>query len=119
MAAKAMGMRSVTCHLILLTLNDNVILNSPALSTISISHASFHDFISDQILSSKHFLDPGISHKHSALQCLFLMEKEWSEKKRVTWQRGHVEKFLNLSYMLVVAGLFISLMQAITMGWMN
>ncbi|KAF8816507.1 WD40 repeat-like protein [Phlegmacium glaucopus] len=52
---------------------------------ISILHASFHDFISNQILSSKYYLDPYISHKHLALQCLSLMEKEWSEKERVSY----------------------------------
>jgi len=52
---------------------------------ISIFHASFHDFISNQILSSKHYLDPCISHKHLALQCLSLMEKEWSEEERVPY----------------------------------
>ncbi|KAF8809961.1 hypothetical protein BYT27DRAFT_7337039 [Phlegmacium glaucopus] len=52
---------------------------------ISIFHASFYDFISNQILSPKHYLDPYISHKHLALQCLSLMEKEWSEKERVSY----------------------------------
>ncbi|KAF8800342.1 hypothetical protein BYT27DRAFT_7148666, partial [Phlegmacium glaucopus] len=52
---------------------------------ISIFHASFYDFISNQILSSKHYLDPCVSHRHLALQCLSLMEKEWSEKEKVSY----------------------------------
>jgi len=52
---------------------------------ISIFHASFHDFMSNQILSSKHYLDPCVSHKHLALQCLFLMEKEWSQKEMIPY----------------------------------
>ncbi|KAF8815108.1 hypothetical protein BYT27DRAFT_7334103 [Phlegmacium glaucopus] len=52
---------------------------------ISTFHASFYDFISNQIVSSKHYLDPCISHRHLALQCLSLMEKEWSEEERVSY----------------------------------
>ena len=52
---------------------------------ISIFHASFYDFISNQIHSSKHYLDPCISHQHLALQCLSLIEKEWSEEERVSY----------------------------------
>ena len=52
---------------------------------ISIFHASFYDFISNQILSSKHYLDPVVSHKHIALQCLSLMEKEWGQKDRISY----------------------------------
>jgi hypothetical protein len=47
---------------------------------ISIFHASFYDFISNQAFSSKHYLGPCISHKSLAIQCLALMEKEWSAK---------------------------------------
>jgi len=52
---------------------------------ISIFHASFHDFISNQTLSSKHYLDPCASHKFLAHQCLSLMEKEWQGKKIVSY----------------------------------
>ena len=47
---------------------------------ISIFHASFNNFISTEVFSSKHYLDPCISHKSLAIQCLLLMEKEWSDK---------------------------------------
>jgi hypothetical protein len=47
---------------------------------ISIFHASFYDFISNQSLSSIHYLDPCISHESLAIQCLSLMEEEWSAK---------------------------------------
>ena len=50
---------------------------------ISTYHASFHDFISNQIHFSKHYLDPCISHKHIAHQCLGLMNKVWSEKEKI------------------------------------
>jgi hypothetical protein len=52
---------------------------------ISIFHASFHDFISNSILLSKHYLDPCTSHECLALQCLSLMEKEWSKKNIVSY----------------------------------
>ena len=52
---------------------------------ISIFHASFYDFISNQGYSSKHYLDPCISHKSLAIQCLSLIEKEWSAKKDVPY----------------------------------
>ena len=52
---------------------------------ISIFHASFYTFISTQNVSSKHYHDPYGSHKHLALQCLSLMEREWSEKERVSY----------------------------------
>ena len=45
---------------------------------ILIFHASFYDFISNQGFSSKHYLDPCISHKSLAFHCLSLMENEWS-----------------------------------------
>ena len=51
---------------------------------ISIFHASFYDFISNQV-SSKCYLDPCISHKSLAIQCLKLMEKEWSTKYHVLY----------------------------------
>ena len=47
---------------------------------VSIFHASFYDFISNQGFSLKYYLDPYISHKSLAIQCLSLMEKEWSVK---------------------------------------
>ena len=52
---------------------------------ISIFHASFYDFISNQVFSSKHYLDPCLSHKSLAIQCLSLMEKEWSDKDDVPY----------------------------------
>jgi NACHT domain len=50
---------------------------------ISTFHASFYDFISNQIHLSKHYLDPCISHKHIAHQCLELMNKAWSQKAKI------------------------------------
>ena len=50
---------------------------------ISTFHASFYDFISNQIHLSKHYLDPCISHKHIAHQCLELMNKVWSQKAKI------------------------------------
>jgi len=50
---------------------------------ISIFHASFYDFISNQNISSEHYLDPCVSHKFLALQCLSLMDGEWSAKINV------------------------------------
>ena len=48
---------------------------------ISIFHVSFYDFITgNQTLSSKHYCDASVSHRYLALQCLSLMEKEWSLK---------------------------------------
>jgi len=52
---------------------------------ISIFHASFYDFISIQNMSSEHHLDPFVSHKSLALQCLSLMDNEWSEKPSVSY----------------------------------
>ena len=52
---------------------------------ISIFHASFYDFISSQPLSLKYYLDPCASHKYLALQCLSLMDKEWSGRKNVSY----------------------------------
>jgi len=52
---------------------------------ISIFHASFYDFISNQSISSEHYLDPCVSHKSLALQCLSLMDKEWSGKTNVPY----------------------------------
>ena len=43
---------------------------------ISIFHASFYDFISNQSSFSEHYLDPCASHKSLALQCLSLIDKE-------------------------------------------
>ena len=67
---------------------------------ISIFHASFHDFISNQILSSKHYLDPCVSHKHLALQCLSLMGREWSQKQKVSYlaERKYREISESLAY---------------------
>ena len=49
---------------------------------ISIFHASFFDFISNQSSSSEHYLDPCTSHKSLALQCLSLIDREWSSKTK-------------------------------------
>jgi hypothetical protein len=52
---------------------------------ISTFHASFYDFISNQIYFSNHYLDPCISHKHIAHQCLGLMNKVWSQKAKICY----------------------------------
>ncbi|KAF8797378.1 WD40 repeat-like protein, partial [Phlegmacium glaucopus] len=67
---------------------------------ISILHASFYDFISNQILSSGHYLDPNISHKSLAHQCLSLMDKEWTTKKVVSYlaERRHEDISEALAY---------------------
>ena len=52
---------------------------------ISTFHASFYDFITNQIYFSKHYLDPCISHKHIAHQCLGLMNKVWSMKPKICY----------------------------------
>ena len=52
---------------------------------ISIFHASFFDFISNQSSSLKHYLDPCASHKLLALQCLSLIDREWSDKANVSY----------------------------------
>ena len=52
---------------------------------ISIFHASFYDFISNQNMSLEHYLDPCVSHKSLALQCLSLMDKEWSAEINVSY----------------------------------
>ena len=67
---------------------------------ISIFHASFHDFISNQGLSSKYYLDPCISHQHLAHQCLSLMEQAWSQRERVSYlaDRKYEEISESLAY---------------------
>ena len=52
---------------------------------ISTFHASFYDFISNQIHLSRHYLDPCISHKHIAHQCLMLMNKVWSQEVKICY----------------------------------
>ena len=52
---------------------------------ISIFHASFFDFISDQSSSSKHYLDLCTSHESLAFQCLSLIDREWSSKTDVSY----------------------------------
>ena len=52
---------------------------------ISIFHASFFDFISNHSSSSKHYLDPCTSHKSLALQCLSLIDREWSSKTNMSY----------------------------------
>ena len=52
---------------------------------ISIFHASFYDFISNRGFSSKYYLDPCISHKSLAIQCLSLIKEEWSAKYDVPY----------------------------------
>ena len=62
------------------SLHSLIYIPSESYMPISIFHASFYDFISNQALSSKHYLDPCISHKSLSIQCLSLMKKEWSAK---------------------------------------
>ena len=52
---------------------------------ISVLHASFHDFISNHALSSKHYLDPCDSHILLAHQCFSLMDKEWLGRKDIPY----------------------------------
>ena len=52
---------------------------------ISTFHASFYDFISNQSSFSKHYLDLCASHKSLGLQCLSLIDREWSNKKNVSY----------------------------------
>ena len=52
---------------------------------ISTFHASFYDFISNPSSSSKHYLDPCASHKSLALQCLLLIDREWSNQGNVNY----------------------------------
>ena len=52
---------------------------------ISTFHVSLNDFISNQIHFSKHYLDPCISHKHIAHQCLGLMDKVWSQETKICY----------------------------------
>ena len=52
---------------------------------ISTFHASFYDFISNQIHFSKHYLDPCNSHKDLAHQCLGLMNKAWSQRAKIQY----------------------------------
>ena len=52
---------------------------------ISIFHASFYDFISNQSSSSKHYLDPYASHKSLAFQCLSVIDREWTNKVNVSY----------------------------------
>ena len=67
---------------------------------ISTFHASFHDFISNQSSSSKHYLDPHASHKSLALQCLSLMDTEWANKTNIAYlaERRHKEISESLAY---------------------
>ncbi|KAF8804277.1 hypothetical protein BYT27DRAFT_7340295, partial [Phlegmacium glaucopus] len=67
---------------------------------ISILHASFHDFISNQIHSSKYYLDSHASHRSLAHQCLSLMDQEWSKKAVVSYlaERRHEEISEALAY---------------------
>ena len=60
---------------------------------ISTFHASFYDFISNQSSSSKHYLDPHVSHTSVGLQCLSLIDREWSSKTNVSYlaERRHSE----------------------------
>ena len=67
---------------------------------ISIFHASFYDFISNQSFSPKHYLDPCASHQFLAFQCLSLMNREWSSKTNVSYlaERRHEEISEYLGY---------------------
>ena len=80
-----MPMRQVEAALS--SLHSLIYIPSPqhSIRHISIFHASFQDFISNQTLSSRHYLDPCISHVSLALLCLSLMDKEWSGKKSVPY----------------------------------
>ena len=63
-------------------------------------HASFNDFISNQIHLSKHYLDPRISHKHIAHQCLVVMNKVWSQETKISYleERKAAEISESLAY---------------------
>ena len=67
---------------------------------ISTFHASFHDFISNQSSSEKYYLDPHVSHKSLALQCLSLINTEWVNKTNVSYlaERRHEEISQSLAY---------------------
>ena len=52
---------------------------------ISTFHVSFYDFISNQIHLSKHYLDPCISHKQIANQCLAMMNKVWPQETTISY----------------------------------
>ena len=52
---------------------------------ISTFHASFHNFISNQFSSTKYYLDPCASHQSLALQCLSLIDREWSNRTNVSY----------------------------------
>jgi hypothetical protein len=67
---------------------------------ISMFHASFYDFISNQIHFSKHYLDPCISHQHIAHQCLVLMNKVWSQEANISYlkERKGTEISESLAY---------------------
>ena len=82
------------------SLHSLVFIPSEPGMPISTFHASFYDFISNQEFSSKHYLDPCISHKSLAIQCLSLMEKEWSAKCDVPYlaERKHEEISESLAY---------------------
>ena len=67
------------------SLNSLIYIPSKFDMPISTFHASFYDFISNQDFSTKRYLDPRISHKSLALQCLKLIEKEWSAKHDVPY----------------------------------
>ena len=52
---------------------------------ISVLHASFYDFMSNQALSSKNYLDSCNSHKSLAQLCFFLIDNEWSGRKDIPY----------------------------------
>ena len=66
---------------------------------ISTFHVSLNDFISNKNIS-KHYLDPCISHKHIAYQCLGLMSKVWSQKAKISYleERNCTEISESLAY---------------------
>ena len=82
------------------SLHSLIYISSKPNTPISTFHASFYDFVSNQGFSSKHYLDPCISHKSLAIQCLKLMEKEWSAKYDVPYlaERKYEEISESLAY---------------------
>ena len=84
----------------LFSLHSLIYIPSKPDMPISIFHASFYDFISNGNFSSKHYLDPSISHKSLAIHCLKLMEKEWSATYDIPYlaERKHEEISESLAY---------------------
>ena len=64
---------------------------------ISIFHASFYNFISNQSSSSKRYLNPYVSHKSLALQYLLLIDKDETNVSYLG-ERRHEEISESLAY---------------------